>query len=64
MVKVVKLSGLAYRFQSTRTRKRRELSHFFLGKRALSTTFKIPLKQWRDGISEFAELFKGDAFMA
>ncbi|MBJ7539065.1 transposase [Marinomonas sp. C1424] len=59
--KVIELSGLAYRFQSSSTRKRRRLSHFFLGKRALSTNLKITLKQWREGIREFAEqLFKGE----
>lgn len=63
--KVVELSGLAYRFQSSSTRKRRVLSHFFLGKRALSTNIKITLKQWREGIRKFADqLFKGDSFMA
>lgn len=62
--KVVELAGLAYRFQSSSTRKRRVLSHFFLGKRALSTNLKIPLKQWREGVRQFAEqLFKGEGFM-
>tara|TARA_R110000764_G_scaffold113993_1_gene201118 strand:+ start:1395 stop:1730 length:336 start_codon:yes stop_codon:yes gene_type:complete len=63
--KVVELSGLAYRFKSSSTRKRRVLSHFFLGKRALSTNLKITLKQWLEGAREFAEhLFKGEGFMA
>ena len=63
--KVVELSGLAYRFQSSSTRKRRVLSHFFLGKRALSTNIKITLKQWREGVRKFSnQLFKGDGFMA
>ena len=62
--KVVELVGLSYRFQSSSTRKRRVLSHFFLGKRALSTNLKITLKQWREGIRTFAEhLFKGEGFM-
>ena len=62
--KVVELAELAYHFQSSSTRKRRVLSHFFLGKRALSTNLKISLKEWREGIRQFAEqLFKGEGFM-
>jgi len=62
--KVVELAGLVYRFQSSSIRKRRVLSNFFLGKRALSTNLKITIKQWREGVRNFAEgLFKGDGVM-
>lgn len=63
--KVVELAGLSYRFQCSSTRKYRVLSHFFLGKRTLSTHLIITTQQWRDGIRQFTkQLREGESFIA
>jgi len=63
--KVIELAGLAYRFQCNSTRQRRVLSHFYLGKRALSNNLKISSRQWREGIREFAEqLFRSSSIVS
>lgn len=63
--KAIELAGLSYRFQCNSTRKRRVLSHFYLGKRALSINMKITLRQWREGIQEFAEqLFRASSIVS
>jgi hypothetical protein len=63
--KAIELAGLSYRFQCNSTRKRRVLSYFYLGKRALSINMKITLRQWREGIQEFAEqLFRASSIVS
>lgn len=53
--KVIELSGYAKRFQVNTIRKRRILSHFYLGKRAVMTRFQISKNEWRDGIRQLLQ---------
>ncbi|SBS36515.1 Transposase DDE domain protein [Marinomonas aquimarina] len=53
--KVMELSGYAKRFQVNTIRKRRVLSHFYLGKRAVMTRFEISKNEWRDGIRQLLQ---------
>lgn len=56
--KVIELAGYAKWFQVNTIRKRRVLSHFFLGKRAIMTHFQISKNDWRDGIKQLAQQLK------
>ena len=56
--KVIDLTGHAKCFQVNTIRKRRVLSHFYLGKRAVMTRFQISKNDWRDGIKQLAQKLK------
>ena len=56
--KVIELSGYAKRLQMNTIRKRRVLSHFYLGKRAVTTCFQISKNDWRDAIKQHAQQLK------
>ncbi|WP_217909064.1 IS4 family transposase [Marinomonas primoryensis] len=60
--KVIELTGYAKRFQVNTLRKRRVLSHFYLGKRAIMTRFQIPKKEWQDGIRQLVQQLKQGAY--
>jgi hypothetical protein len=63
--KAIELAGLSYHFQCNSTRKRRVLSHFYFGKRALTINMKVTLQQWRERIREFAEqLFRASSIVS
>jgi hypothetical protein len=53
--KVIELAGYAKRFQVNTMHKRRVLSHFYLGKRAVITRFQIPKNEWRGGIRQLLQ---------
>ena len=53
--KVIELAGYAKRFQVNTLRKRRVLSHFYLGKRAIMTRFQISKKEWQDGVRQLVQ---------
>ncbi|WP_217653779.1 transposase [Marinomonas polaris] len=58
--KVIELAGYANRFQANTLRKRRVLSRFYLGKRAVMTRFQISKQDWRNGIRQLVQqLSKG-----
>lgn len=56
--KVIELAGYAKRFQVNTINRRRVLSHFYLGKRAVMTCFHISKNDWRDGIKQLAQQLK------
>tara|TARA_R110001632_G_scaffold214612_1_gene341357 strand:- start:903 stop:2090 length:1188 start_codon:yes stop_codon:yes gene_type:complete len=60
--KVIELAGYAKRFQVNTLRKRRVLSHFYLGKRAIMTRFQISKKEWQDGIRQLVQQLKQGAY--
>jgi hypothetical protein len=60
--KVIELAGYAKRFQVNTLRKRRVLSHFYLGKRAVMTRFQISKKEWHDGIRQLVQQLKQGAY--
>lgn len=58
--KVIELAGYANLFQANTLLKRRVLSHFYLGKRAVMTRFQISKQDWRNGIRQLVQqLSKG-----
>ncbi|ETI60721.1 IS4 family transposase [Marinomonas profundimaris] len=61
--KVIELTGYAKRFQANTLRKRRVLSHFYLGKRAIMTRFQIPKKEWQDGIRQLVQQLEQGAYL-
>lgn len=61
--KVIELTGYAKRFQVNTLRKRRVLSHFYLGKRAIMTRFQIPKKEWQDGIRQLVQQLEQGAYL-
>ncbi|MFT4573894.1 IS4 family transposase [Marinomonas primoryensis] len=61
--KVIELTGYAKRFQVNTLRKRRVLSRFYLGKRAIITRFQIPKKEWQDGIRQLVQQLEQGAYL-
>jgi hypothetical protein len=61
--KVIELTGYAKRFQVNTLRKRRVLSRFYLGKRAIMTRFQIPKKEWQDGIRQLVQQLEQGAYL-
>ncbi|WP_339721428.1 IS4 family transposase [Marinomonas primoryensis] len=61
--KVIELTGYAKRFQVNTLRKRRVLSHFHLGKRAIMTRFQIPKKEWQDCIRQLVQQLEQGAYL-
>lgn len=61
--KVIAMSGYAKRFQVNTLRKRRVLSHFYLGKRAIMTRFQISKKEWQDGVRQLVQQLEQGAYL-
>lgn len=61
--KVIELAGYAKRFQVNTLRKRRVLSHFYLGKRAIMARSQIPKKKWQDGIGQLIQQLEKGVYL-